>query len=293
MKRLLFSLFFLSSVSLVHANFQLPLDRDGIPAEDISSVGVEVFTIRYSSAASLVSGSTIAVYGVMTGTKTAESVGVQSFVELRATNTANTTTELLVPAIEFSSTTRNSFVWFDPPIICPEGLSVNISTVADAQASVFVRYLSTNTSADYWIPRDDRGLKAHNPQFYGVKVASTVVTGAAANTLGTEGYDRTTGELIVDDERGLLYGVMPSSGPSTSYVVFEDTASVIGDTADFIPPLFYRSSVYVDDTNGVTGNKPFYFKYPLIYVNGLSQRRDTTADRFRIFVRPLRKLRND
>lgn len=291
MRKILALFFFLSCATYVSANFQLPMDRDGVDAETLSSVGVEVFSVRYSSAASLISGSTIAVYGVMTSTKSGESVGVQSFVELRSTNTANLTSELLVPPIEFSSTTRNSFVWFSPPVISPVGVSVNISTVGDAFASVFYRYLSTGTSPDFWIPRDDRGHKAHNPDFFGVKVATQVIAGGAADGVGTEGFDRTSDELLVSGERGLLYGVFPSTGPTTSYVVFEDTGSVLGNTADFLPPLFYRSTVYENDTNGVTGNRPFYFKYPLIFVNGLTQQRNSTADRFRVFVRPLRRLR--
>ncbi len=296
MKKILSSLLLLFSiVTISQAEFEIPRDRDGAEAINLQSVGVNVLTVSYSSAASIVRGSSIAVYGVMTGTKTISGAtsGIQAFVQLRSSNTATVTGELLVPPIEFSSSTRNTFVWFDPPVVAPDGLSINISTVADAQASVFYRFLATGTLENFWIPTDNRGNKAQNPQFYGVKAASSVIAGATADTLGTEGLDMNTDELVIDDRTGLLYGVFPSTGPTTSYVVFEDsgTATTTPDLADFIPPFFYRTAIFIDTTHGTSGNQPFYFKYPLIYTLGLTQNRDSNVDRFRVFTKPRSNLR--
>ena len=298
MKRaLLAGLMSLSFLASARAEYWTPQDRDGTKALQIQDVGVFVSYTGFSSAPVIIEGSSIAVYGVLTTTKANGSESQQAWVELRATAavanaapTAFATQELLVPPLVVSSTTRNTLYVFNPPRIAVGGLEINTSS-GMVGAAVFYRHLATTTVDDFWIPRDFGGDKTFDPSFYGIKAASEVVSGAAANSVGSEGFDFTTAELQVANTPGLLYDIVAGTGNPANYVVFEDSNSTIGpDVADFLPPLFYNT--FADSFSPYSKNSVVTFPWPLIFQNGLTQQRTVSApDRFRIGVRPRRALR--
>ena len=295
-------------------DFKVPTDRAGVAAQNINECGVYPASVRYSSQPFLlVSGSSIAVYGVLTSTKSVASLGVNAFVQLRSTNTANLLSELLVPPIAFSSDTQNTLIEYDPPIICLDGLSVNITTVSDAMVTVFYRYLSTTNEQDYWIPYDKNGVKAHNPSFYGIRAASGATAGGTAlDGIGHDGLDFTALEKMVlnastyqatSNTPGLLIGVVAGShtvNQIADYVVFRDTGT-IGETSDstiMLPPIFYNNFNLEDAllnigaiAKSVSSSQVIKLPWPVIYSKGLSQKRSASTQTFRVMTRPSDRLR--
>ena len=291
----LFSFFGLTSLNA----FQVPSDTDGAIAKTVKALGVYVLGTDWSSTAVGVAGSSIAIYGYMTSTAT--TAGANEFLEIRATNTANTSSELLVPSIVTYSTNANTIGFFDPPIIAPEGVSIN-NTVGTIYSCIFYRYLSTNTNDGVQIPVDNyQGVKVEDSGFYGVKAATEVSAGAVANTVGSEGLNFNSGEHLLEDESGFLYGW--SAGTQTvadarNFVVFHDTNSALGTTPNsqrLMPPIFYT---VMDNPLFISGSRnpytaPFSFPWPVRFRNGLTQTRTfgNKADQFRVFTKPARRLR--
>ena len=280
----------LSLCAVAEAGFVVPRDRDGLPAGSVYDTGVEVVTLRQTLNASVITGSSVAIYGVMTSTPRV--VDGREFVEIRSTNMAGIGSELLLPPIAFTSTTRNTLIVFNPPVLAPAGFSVNL-TSAQGWASVFYRHIATATSPNFFIPYDNTGMKAYDgAQWYGVQAASEVVPGAAAqysaSAVGTESLDFDSTEKCVATTRGLFYGVMASTGDASNYAIFRDTNGATGNY--FLPPLFYNSMDR--DNEGITAvTRVFYFPWPVIYTIGLSVERNVGTDRFRVFTRPLSSLR--
>lgn len=272
-------------------DFFNPRDQDGEYAQDLSVVGVRVYFASATTTAFLIPGSSIAIHGVLTSTRALATENTYLF--LRATNTANTSSALLVPPIEFSSTTRNTFVVFTPPIISPLSVSVNIATGSASTAAVFYRYLATASyvAEDFEIPIDANGKKSNMADFYGVKAATVVTPGAADGGDGTF-QDFNSNNLQLATVPSLFYGVVVGTTlASTSYAVFYDTASTIGTpTKMFIPPLFYGTFNYEDITLG-NKVKTVYFPWPLITANGLTVQNSVATNRFRTYTRPRKSVR--
>lgn len=282
-------LFIAATITVVNGNdFRVPMDREGKRADTIKDSYVRVASVRYTTTATmLVRGATIQIYGVLTSTLPLGSI--YAGVELRSTNTANTSSELLVPPLRISTEIRNTMYVFDPPILCPEGLSVNL-TSAGTVASIFYNFSSTRTRADFFIPYDMDNIKASS-DFYGVKVASNVAAGSAADVIGTESLDNTVGEKVIATTRGLWYGVMGGTVTNKdSYIVVEDSASVLGNPVDFLPPFFYKTYNLDGQSDGAK-NQIVKFPWPLLFENGLNVANNSDNDRIRMFTRPARSLR--
>lgn len=277
-----------SSLSFA-SDFRKPYDNDGVKPKSIDESFVLVVSTGYTTTASmLINGATIQIHGVLTSTLPAGSGGAD--VRLRSTNTANTSSELLVPPLRLSSETRNTFYVFDPPILCPVGLSVELSS-AGIFASIFYTYSATSTNANFLIPLDMDGAKSE-PSMYGVQVASRVFAGATAdNSQQAEALDYTTAERIVIAERAFLYGFMGSSNAvSTSFLLVEDTGSALGNPQDIFPPLFYNT---LSDADVISGWRTpmFKFPWPVLLRNGIGVTNSTAGERLRVFARPARRLR--
>ena len=302
--------------------FKLPQDDEGSMPQSIQDIGVKVLTVGHATTSGSVRGSSVAIYGVMTSTGVDSALS--SFVLIRSTNfhpavsgfnATNNSGELLVPEIVVATTTRNTFLEFDPPIICPSGFEVQVTTPRVIVA-VFYQYMSTVGAGGnrdrYLIPRDDyQRQKVYSASLYGVKVASVVTPGATAgDASGTENYDATSSEVVVygstptswccvgdstitinDGEvRGFLYGFMASTGSVTNYVVFRDTNSTGNAAYNFLPPIFYNALSDEDINYGGRKNANFRFPWPVIFERGLTQTRDQADDKFRIFAKPAEKL---
>lgn len=288
---------FLSSFLLVIAitstiygnDFRVPLDRDGKKAQSIKDAYVRVVSTGYTTNQTiLLRGASIAIYGVLTSTKPAASD--YAGVELRYSSTSGqpTSGELLVPPLSISTETRNTFYHFDPPIVCPGNLAVTLSS-GGTFVSIFYNFLATSTKADFWNPYDMDNVKA-NSDFYGVKAASESAQ-ITADIIGTEALDNTTGEKIVIPSRALFYGLMGGTVTTrSSFLVFEDTASVLGDPQNIFPPLFYKS-FNVEDTNDLGKNTVVKFPWPILFRNGVGVTNSSADERIRVFVRSARSLR--
>lgn len=345
-KLFLFSaiLFTMSSLALANTShdFTLPTDIDGELPIFVKEIGVYAYTSSQTQGmAQLITGatqsypngspaqgpasvgSTIAVYGILTSTLSVPDAVGQAFVLLRATNTANNSSELLCPPIVLASTVSNTLVIFDPPLIAADGLSV---TVSSGRATIFYRYLSTNTADNVRIPLDNsQGHKAHDSGWYGVKASSEAGPGGIAESagrLGSESLDLHTNEMFVNfisttataggsgtsmsgpvQSRTQLFGWVAGTGSATNYITFKDTYSTGSGSEssnDLIVPIFYNTLTY--DTAyqyniGVLAfrNKVFSFPWPIIARNGLTQRRfavpAAALDRFRVLVKPAGRLR--
>jgi len=276
----------------------------------------------------VVTGAEIAVYGVLTSSgPTDDDLGTDanSSVELRSTNTANRTSELLVPPI-VTTTTANTFIVYDPPVIAKDGLCLRNSTSA-IMSAVFYRLLAStqNTWADVRIPMDDyQQKKVHDSGLYGVNVATTVIAGGiAGDGSGSEQLDMSEAELLVSGssasitsilqrhdrvpstepstttlrgERGLWYGWSAGSGTSTNYLIVSDTATATGNAKYMLPPIFYRQMTLALWNLGSGANHlavNFKWPWPVIYEYGLLTQRECgdTLDTFRIYRKPAKKLR--
>ena len=223
-----------------------------------------------------------------------------SYCLIYSSNTANfgAGRELLIPELRFSSTTRNTFYVFEPPIISPDGFSANITTSAGF-ASVFYRYLATTTPEDVWVPYDMRNQKALSAQFYGVKAASVVVAGAAAAAgVGALAADFVTVEKVyMSTGPTLLYGMIASTGvanAATAFVVFRSTnVTGTGNTHMLLPPILYHTFNGNDESEMDWKTKIIRFPWPLYFSGGLTVQTPTALHRIRPMVRPARKLRQD
>lgn len=290
MKRGLF-LFYLTaiiSVSLCYGgDFRVPLDNDGVKARNMDESFVRIISTGYTTVASmLLRGAAIQIYGVLTSTRPAGSE--EAHVFLRSTDTANTSSELLVPPLNISSETRNSFYVFDPPILCPTGLSVNLSS-AGTFVSIFYNYAATSTASNYLIPRDMDGIKA-SPDMYGVQVASRVSAGDSADdNLGADAFDNSTTERLVIGERAFFYGVMGTSSSGNNFLIVEDTGSTLGDPQNIFPHLFYGTFNY-ENTVTPSLTPIVTFPWAILMQNGISVT-PSESERLRIFARPARRLR--
>lgn len=342
LKTLLTALFFVSSACGMAQAYQLPLDRDGSPALNVQDVGVYVWlstsevpwlitgSTRLASQGVIAGGSTIAVFGVLTSTFSGD-LAAPAFVELRATNTANTTSELLVPAIPIgvSSTTtgqngvpKNNFVEFNPPIIAYDSLSVNISSGLGPligyrfSAAVFYRYLATNGPEDVWYPDDDRGQKTlGGASLYGVKSSTGGTFGATGDRQGTEALDLTVGpqfvmtsSVPVDQSPIMLYGWSASSGNTFNYFQVDDATGTnnytqgpsLQSSFNFLPAIYPRT--FGTNFNGYLWLSPntaqaiynwsgFNFPWPIVARRGLRFTASTLSERFRLHTRNRRALR--
>lgn len=345
-KLFLFLVFTLLLPSLASA-FKLPMDRDGELATTITDVGVKVYYSTGTESPYLITGGTsafadgsglkgssVAIYGILTSTPQGTSLAVAytlpGYVFLRATDTANNTSELLVPPINIglflSSAVGNSpdgtqtvspanqLIVFDPPIIAQDNVSVSASTSASGGLtvsnkwafSVFYRILNTGTPEDIWFPTDDsQGHKTHDASFYGVKPSSVSTAGGTSNdTLGTEGWDYTSAKrninytstasnLSSENTPMLLYGFGASSGTATGFFVCFDSNSALGThVLNFLPPIYPRTfqKSYFNGASMVS----YSFPWPIQAQNGLVcqvQASGTTLDRVRLYTRPKRALR--
>lgn len=295
----LLTLFSFSFVSSTCYSFYVPQDVTGNAALNISNIGVYMHHTSMTATpfyviqgdTTTVVGSTYAIYGVITATKPFNAGAPQSYVRIRATNTINTATELLCPDVILTSTTRNTFKIFFPPIIGWGGFSVEHNTPTFS-STVFYRWLSSATE-NVNFPRDEySGNPTYDPNFYGVKVASIVpIGGAADDGLGTEGMDFTSDERLMETSRSHMFGWSAGSGSLINYAVYEDTGSSVGNPIDILPPIFYNTMTY-EDTQTSESVKNFSFPWPLIFRNGINIARTLdTRDRFRNFSRPTRSLR--
>ena len=296
-KQALFLLLCLLSVGNAYA-FDPPLDNDSARPIDIKNVGVKVLTVGHTVSSGFVRGSSVAIYGVLTSTARP---GVGSFAMIRSTDLATAGTafiltpnigELLVPMINIASTTRNTFIEFNPPIIAPEGFSLEVSSIG-TMASVFYQFLSTGDRQRYIIPRDNRdGAKTYSMSLVGLKVSSTVTPGAGrGDGLGTETLDETSAAQDVDGstsvKRMFVYGWMASSGANTNFIVLEDTETAITDVEDYLPSIFYNAMTMEHAlSDASTQSKVWYFPWPVIFERGIRQRRNQANDSFRLFTRP-------
>ena len=332
-KALLFLSFMLSAGTLFAGNFwgdfKVPVDRRGVKALNVEDTGVFVASVMNSSVphyltnylfvangSATVTGSSIAVFGVLTSTA-GDNFFKAPYVELRSTNTANTTSELLFPPVVVTSASRNTFVQFTPPIIANDGLSVNIvfDTPTVTSVSIFYRYLSTNVVEDFIIPKDNNNVPAiGGADFYGVAAASEAHPGGTHNDgvndgEGMDGLDYTSSERVVlarssptesYNTPGLFYGMVvgtASVGAVRSFAVFRDSVSTggINEADRLIVPLFYNT-FNLEDALWTIGNFPKFstahlkvirFPWPIIFRRGLTQQRSVATDTARIFVRPL------
>lgn len=300
-KSFLLSLFLLLTATGVgHAyDFTNPMDRDGYVPPDLQQIGVSALPLAYSTNPVGVQGATVAVYGVLTSSMpTGSEASTGTYCLIYSSNTPNfgTGKELLVPELRFSSNTRNTLYVFDPPVISPDGFSANITSAAGF-ATVFYRFLATNTPEDVWVPFDQRDQKAPSPQFYGVKAASNVVSGTVATvSAGTQVLDFTTTEKVYATDRQLLYGMTASSGTAnlmTEFAVFRST-NITGSTWGtfmILPPILYQSFNGGDDAVSNWKTKVIRFPWPIIFPGGITVQLPGGFERFRPSARPARGLR--
>lgn len=309
---------FLFSLALIPTSlfgFQIPLDRDGVSAESLDDVGVLVFTTTHSNVAqsifdvtpptaALTQGASIAIFGILTSTLPTGRVPGDVFFQVRSSDTLNESSELLLPEIPISSTTENTFLQFNPPVIAPIRAlfsirSVSVDITSDTvPASVFYRFIATNTESDVWIPIDEfSGRKVHDKSFYGVQVATQVIPGNGINNgVGTDALDNTSDERLLTSTSVLtssfLYGWMAGTGTVTNYVVFEDTEGVSATTParPTIVPIFYNAGVF-NPGNVEWKAKAYSFPWPVFFSRGITQRRDSSTDQFRVFKRPTQSVR--
>lgn len=333
-KLFLFLAFVFTSFSSVQA-FDLPVDKNGIPARWVQDVGVRVYFTTMSIAGlvtgssnttttSSVLGSSIAIYGVLTSSHPggiASNFGSPGYVELRATNTANSTSELIVPPIKigvFLSTAgvtpfttteipANNFVQFDPPVIAMDNLSVNLSSAVGTctsckfEAAVFYRYLSTNLPEDVWFPQDDsQGVAPLSASMYGVKSGTTAAPagGLANDRQGTETLDQTTGNLFIytstipENQAPLfLYGWSVSSGTLSNSFRINDATGTLSypNVPNFFPPILPHTlgRIQVSAEDFCQWN----FPWPVIVQKAIWFAASSNADRIRIYNRSRRALR--
>ena len=268
-----------------------PWDLDGVKAQSLWDTGVEVFYASHSATPQLVSGSSIAVLGVLTSTA---GFGIETgaFVELRATNTANSSSELLVPAIQFSSTTRNTFVVYDVPPIANTGLSINLTSKTIGDAAVFYVHLATNVNFQFRIPYDSAGIKTFNPALHGVSVSSGNAGNLVNNGLGTEVFDYSTAEKLVTysstgvTRRTFYYGLSASTGAAGDYVVIRDThttGSSVGANK-LLPAIFHNVTTF-EDINNYSKPKNFYFPWPIAATRGLTVQAGQVGIQYRHYWR--------
>lgn len=318
-------LMLLASPLMAYSNtsdFNIPLDRDGYLVQDVQQVGVLPLTIRSSDKVpAFVGGSSIAIYGVLCSSAGGGSLGdtFSHWVNLRATNTANLTSALLIPSLRISSVsvvgstdsyyTQNRLYVFNPPIVAPDGLSVDISSFSSAgivnittqvSATVFYRYLTTSTDEQTWVPIDRRNaLKAQSSSLYGVKASSMSGPGGLDDNTGNGVLDGRGAELAINgssvtnsQERQLLYGVCYGTGTADAFVIFEDTNVVTGNSVSSLPPIFYRT-LDLSFGGAVTDNISgcYTFPWPIVHVIGLTTRRTPGVDQFRVLERPAGRLR--
>lgn len=299
-KHLFIALILAASTAIVHADagsdFRIQPDRDGKIPWNMQQIGVMVLPASIiSTTPYLVSGGSIAIDGVMTAT--AVSAGSAGSLEIRSSNTANISTELLIPGLSAASTTANTFYFFSPPLVCPDGASVN-STSSSARFAMFYHLLSTaypagSTVQDYLIPSDVAGQESF-PGFHGTAVSSQVSPGGAANdALSTEGLDFNSNSRIVDTAPGFFWGTISSTGAaSTNFLLTFDSASIVGVGANqhFLPPFFYNATNTVDAVSELK-TKFFQFPWPLRYNNGLVVTNSASTGRLRVLRAPKNSLR--
>lgn len=326
---------FLLSCTFAQA-FSLPLDRDGIPAKIVQDVGVSV---AYSSGTSVpflitggtvsgTKGSTFAIYGILTSTpQGTNNTGAQfalGFVMLRATDTANSSSELLVPPIHIGTWIStadagdnvgypaNTFIEFNPPLIAQDNLSMQTSSDTAGNTSntfsfsVFYRVLATNTPEDVWFPIDDyQGEKPLGGSLYGMRPSSNTTAGATANDkLGTEGWDFTNGRKVITTASTttlalsgptaptsplFFYGFSNSSGSASTFFTCTDTNSTLGTLANNFLPAIYPHTLRTQhfDPDEFT---QFNFPWPLKLRNGLACQASVATERFRFYTRNPRAL---
>lgn len=307
-----------------------PNDRDGVSPLSVQQFGVRVHFTSRTMLPSVVTGSSIAIHGVLTSTPAIEDSHTittnMQFVTIRATNTANRTSELLVPSILLSSAGRNTFVVYDPPIVAQKGFSVAHSSEGISSA-VFYTYLATTTEVEYWIPREDKGEKMFDTSLYGVKAAKQSIPGAAAaDGAGTEALDYTVSEVLVTGssasitnilywkgttttlrgEEGLWYGWSAGTGSVANFMVTQDSATATGDPTNglsgptyYLPEIFYNMLTTDRAEKGLRGTSNFSWPWPLRYEDGLTINRGihytdgttVTSDSFRAYTRPRGSLR--
>lgn len=324
MKFLWISLVLLATQSSTWA-FQPQRDEDGTTPFSVENFGVSVLYSSYSTVATVMTFSTAAnvikstyvIHGVITSTApTGATSGVsQTWVELRATNTRTGSSELLYPKIFAASTTANTFVVFKPPLLAPLGFSLRNSSSEMCSAVFFTMISSADPiTQDYIIPVNDYGEKAFSHSVYGTKVASEVIAGATANTVGTEALDYIVARTLVSvssvsaqnnlywngatttvrGEKGFWYGWAAGTGSVTAFFIVRDTGTILGTPEPMMPPIFYRTLSI--NNAGISYNlqtSQFNWPWPVRYNNGITIERSpsTNRDEFRMFRRNRLALR--
>jgi hypothetical protein len=264
-------------------------DRDGVKARSVQDTGVRSVTCDYTTTGQLVTGSSIAIYGVMLSTR--DNTEEKHFLYITSTDTLSYGGPYLIPPIQFSSSTRNTFHVFNPPVIAPDGFVAQISS-AIYSASVFYEYIARSTPTDFYIPRDDEGVKCFDSSLYGVKVGSHVTSGSTGTV---DALDFTYGEIVISTWPVMLYGVIAGTGAVSEYVIFEDSDTTTGAKHVLFPPLFYRTTSLAYDGDYYVGEESirvFSFPWPIRTEYGLTIRNSVNTQRLRLLYRRARRLRN-
>ena len=296
-KKCLLALALIGFADLGYA-YKVPRDVTGYPASTIMDVGVDVITATDS----YVSGSTIAIWGVLTATAPAGTlVGSGAlgapYVEIRSTNAITSSTtgigsvgfstmivinavtmtgELLLPRIYFSSETHNTFVRFYPPILSPGGFHFATSSHG-ALATVFYRHVATGTNENFLVPYDVDGHKGGAWDFYGVSVASETAPGQLADGVGTESLDGVTAARLIGfgtgtiTGPGLVYDIICGTVAPTTYVMTKDYAYEVGvgTQPHWIVPIF-PGTFQAEHRNTNVKTSVVNFGFPLKYLNQMA-----------------------
>lgn len=162
-----------------------------------------------------------------------------------------------------------------------------------ALATLFYRHVSTNVNELFVIPRDADGTPG-SMSFYGLTSSSETAPGQiAGNVHGAEALDGVTAEKLIGfgtntvTGPGLFYDIIAGTVAPTTYVVLKDSASVLGDPAHWIVPIFPGSfDPALRDTSYKTAIVSFGF--PLKYVNQMNVQTSAAIGNLRIRVRQSR-----
>ena len=305
MRKFLISAIGVFAFGVTHAfAFQIPEGIDALRANAIDDFGASVLTTQFSTTPIFVGGSSIAVLAVMTSTPAwgCEFATQSCFVEIRASNTATATGDLLVPAVYVSSNPfpqqqRNTLLVYPMPPIAHHGLSVR-TTTASIVASVFYIHVDTDAQPLFMVPLDNFGNETLDRRLFGVEVTTGIGAGSDQTSgLGYESFDYITDARKVTPSthttKGLLYGHCSGTGSLAGYVVYEDSAGINTTPTYFLPPLFYNVTDQPAFESLVNRSNCFAFPFPVRFERGLNQRRpvDLPRDQFRVLARPVTRIR--
>ncbi len=150
MKKILISVLLLGTVGFVQAaepSFRVPVSGNNIADTNMQASGVEKAIIAFSTTPLLAvdSSSNAITSGLIYWVIRPSTAGVGQYLELRATNTANVTSQRLIPRIPAVSTAAiggagftGQVIEFDPPIPFYTGLSYNLVPIGIAPTTAEV-----------------------------------------------------------------------------------------------------------------------------------------------------------